>query len=174
MKNRQRRDQGLAYVTDASVLLEQFGSRLLQRSYNRMIPFNVPKSYLLLKLMGMKFGNGTFIDAPFRCDYGKHITVGDHFYANSFCTILDVAEVTIGNNVLLGPHVQIITAGHPIHPDMRKTALEYGVPIRIGDNVQMAPNVAIYTALLSCPACVSDQIPSSAPAQSSPKTFRIM
>lgn len=143
MTNRQRRDQGMAYITDAPVLGEQFLSRMLQKSYNRMLPFNVPKAYLLLRLMGVKFGKGTFIDAPFRCDYGKHITLGDHFYANAYCTILDVAEVTIGNHVMLGPHVQIITAGHPIHPAARRAAYEYGRPVRIGDNVWIGAGAII-------------------------------
>lgn len=135
MTNKERRDKGMAYITDASVLAEQFKSRILQRSYNRMIPFNIPKAYLLLKLMGLKYGKDTFIDTPFRCDYGKHITVGKKFYANSYCTIIDVAPVTIGDNVMLGPNVQIITAGHPLHPDSRNSGYEYGVPITIGDNV---------------------------------------
>ena len=143
MNNKERRDKGMAYITDASVLVEQFKSRILQKSYNRMIPFNVPKAYLLLKLMGLKYGNDTFIDTPFRCDYGKHITVGERFYANSYCTIIDVAPVTIGDNVLLGPNVQIITAGHPIHPDSRNSKYEYGIPITIGDNVWIGAGAII-------------------------------
>lgn len=143
MTNRERRDKGMAYITDASVLAEQFKSRILQRSYNRMIPFNIPKAYLLFKLMGLKYGKDTFIDTPFRCDYGKHITVGKNFYANSYCTIIDVAPVTIGDNVMLGPNVQIITAGHPIHPDSRNSKYEYGMPITIGDNVWIGAGAII-------------------------------
>ena len=143
MTNRERRDKGMAYITDASVLTEQFKSRILQRSYNRMIPFNIPKAYLLLKLMGLKYGKDTFIDTPFRCDYGKHITVGKNFYANSYCTIIDVAPVKIGDNVMLGPNVQIITAGHPIHPDSRNSKYEYGMPITIGDNVWIGAGAII-------------------------------
>ncbi len=143
MTNKERRDKGLAYITDASVLAEQFRSRLLQRSYNRMLPFNVPKAYLLLMLMGIRFGRDTFIDTPFRCDYGKHITVGKKFYANSGCTIIDVAQVTIGDNVMLGPNVQIITAGHPVHPDSRNSGYEYGVPVTIGDNVWIGAGAII-------------------------------
>ena len=143
MTNRERRDKGMAYITDASVLAEQFKSRILQKSYNRMIPFNAPKAYLLLKLMGLKYGKDTFIDTPFRCDYGKHITVGKRFYANSYCTIIDVAPVTIGDNVMLGPNVQIITAGHPIHPDSRNSKYEYGIPVTIGDNVWIGAGAII-------------------------------
>ena len=175
MTNKERRDKGMAYITDASVLAEQFKSRILQRSYNRMIPFNVPKAYLLLKLMGLKYGKDTFIDTPFRCDYGKHITVGKRFYANSYCTIIDVAPVTIGDNVMLGPHVQIITAGHPIHPDSRNSKYEYGIPITIGDNVWIGAGAIILpgvhigsNTVIGAGAVVTKDIPDGVVAAGNP------
>ena len=175
MTNRERRDKGMAYITDASVLTEQFKSRILQRSYNRMIPFNIPKAYLLLKLMGLKYGKDTFIDTPFRCDYGKHITVGKGFYANSYCTIIDVAPVTIGDNVMLGPNVQIITAGHPIHSDSRYSRYEYGVPITIGDNVWIGAGAIILpgvnigsNTVIGAGAVVTKDIPDGVVAAGNP------
>ena len=175
MTNRERRDKGMAYITDTSVLAEQFKSRILQKSYNRMIPFNVPKAYLLLKLMGLKYGKDTFIDTPFRCDYGKHITVGKRFYANSYCTIIDVAPVTIGDNVLLGPNVQIITAGHPIHPDSRNSKYEYGIPITIGDNVWIGAGAIILpgvnigsNTVIGAGAVVTKDIPDGVVAAGNP------
>lgn len=175
MTNRERRDKGMAYITDASVLAEQFKSRILQRSYNRMIPFNLPKAYLLLKLMGLKYGKDTFIDTPFRCDYGKHITVGKNFYANSYCTIIDVAPVTIGDNVMLGPNVQIITAGHPIHPDSRNSKYEYGMPITIGDNVWIGAGAIILpgvnignNTVIGAGAVVTKDIPDGVVAAGNP------
>ena len=175
MNNRKRRDKGLAYVTDASVLAEQFKSRVLQKSYNRMLPFNVPKAYLLLRLMGVTFGKETFIDTPFRCDYGKHITVGEHFYANSGCTMIDVADITIGDNVMLGTHVQIITAGHPVHPDVRNAAYEYGVPVTIGDNgwigagAIVLPGVTIGSnAVIGAGAVVTKDVPEGVIAAGNP------
>ncbi|MBO4894627.1 MAG: sugar O-acetyltransferase [Clostridia bacterium] len=175
MTNKERRDKGMAYITDASVLAEQFKSRILQKNYNRMIPFNVPKAYLLLKLMGLKYGKDTFIDTPFRCDYGKHITVGERFYANSYCTIIDVAPVTIGDNVLLGPNVQIITAGHPIHPDSRNSKYEYGIPITIGDNVWIGAGAIILpgvnigsNTVIGAGAVVTKDIPDGVVAAGNP------
>ncbi len=175
MTNRQRRDKGLAYITDASVLAEQFYARMLQKSYNRMLPFNVPKTYLLLRLMGVKFGKDTFIDTPFRCDYGKHITLGDRFYANAYCTMIDVAPITIGNNVMFGTHVQIITAGHPIHPDVRNTAYEYGAPVTIGDNVWIGagaivlPGVTIgKNTVIGAGAVVTKDVPENVVAAGNP------
>lgn len=75
------------------------------------------------------------IEAPFYFDYGYNIHLGENFYANHGLCILDVCKVSIGDNVLFGPYVQIYTATHPIDPKSRLTGLELGVEITIGDNV---------------------------------------
>ena len=80
---------------------------------------------------------------PFYCDYGSHIEVGENFFANYNCTILDVAPVKIGDNVLFGPNVSLYTAGHPLHPVSRNSAYEYGISITIGDNVWLGGNVVV-------------------------------
>ncbi len=80
-------------------------------------------------------GSNPWIEPPFAVDYGWNISVGDDFYANFNCTILDVAPVTIGHHVLLAPNVQIYTATHPLEADLRLRDLELGRPITIGNNV---------------------------------------
>lgn len=70
-------------------MAEQFKSKLLIRSYNRMLPFNIPKAYAIYKMLGIKHKGMAYFEPPFRCDYGKYITIGDNFYANSGCTILE-------------------------------------------------------------------------------------
>jgi len=75
------------------------------------------------------------IEPPFRCDYGDNISVGDNFYANFGCVILDCGRVEIGCNALLGPNVQIYTPIHPLDAAERATGLEFAKPITIGDNV---------------------------------------
>ena len=60
-----------------------------------------------------KTGKNFWIEPPFRCDYGCHISVGENFYANYDCIILDVCEVNIGDNVFFGPRVSVYTAGNP-------------------------------------------------------------
>ena len=88
-------------------------------------------------------GEDCSIHAPFRCDYGCHIRVGDHFYANYGCTILDVAPVTIGSHCLLGPNVSLFTAGPPLEAAMRSAGPEYGRPITIGDHVWLGGGVIV-------------------------------
>ena len=90
------------------------------------------------ELLGELFsacGKNVHIEPSFRCDYGKNITVGDDFYANYDCVILDVCPVTIGDRVLLGPRVCLCTAAHPIDAELRAAGLEYGAPISLGDDV---------------------------------------
>jgi Acetyltransferase (isoleucine patch superfamily) len=88
-------------------------------------------------------GKDAFIEAPFRCDYGYNIQVGDCFFANYNLTVLDVNKVIIGNNVMLAPNVSIYTAGHPLHPVSRNSGYEYGLEIRIGDDVWIGGNTVI-------------------------------
>ena len=78
MRHKDRRDRELPYISDASVLAEQFKTKLLLRSFNRSLPFNAPKEYVLFKLLGVKHGKSIYIEPPFRCDYGKHIEIGDN------------------------------------------------------------------------------------------------
>ena len=88
-------------------------------------------------------GKNVMIVPPFRCDYGYNISVGDNFYANYNLTMLDVAPVTIGNNVFIAPNAAIYTAGHPIHPKARNSMYEYGIPITIGDDCWIGGNTVI-------------------------------
>lgn len=97
---------------------------------------------LLVKLLE-HVGENVYVEPPFRCDYGCNISVGDNFYSNYDCIIIDVAKVKIGNNVMFGPRVGLYTAGHPIDAEIRNSGLEFGHPITIGDNVWIGGNAVI-------------------------------
>ncbi|MGG6242187.1 sugar O-acetyltransferase [Nodosilinea sp. AN01ver1] len=83
------------------------------------------------------------ITPPFFCDYGGHIRAGKNLYINAYCTILDCAWVTIGDNVLIAPNVQIYAAYHPTDPAVRLTGLELAAPIAIGNNVWLGGGVIV-------------------------------
>jgi maltose O-acetyltransferase len=74
------------------------------------------------------------IEPSFYCDYGYNIQFGDNFYANHNCIILDVNTVTIGDNVMFGPAVQVYAATHPPEAKARNAGRELGYAIEIGDN----------------------------------------
>lgn len=103
--------------------------------YNQLLPGNEEKQEEIIRSIIGKCGQSICIEAPFHCDYGSNIEVGNNFYANYNLTILDVGKVIIGENVMIAPNVSIYTAGHPIHPDSRNSGYEYGISITIGDNV---------------------------------------
>lgn len=88
-------------------------------------------------------GENVIIRAPFHCDYGYNISVGDGVFMNFGCVILDVVEVVIGEMTQIGPQVQILTADHPRDPVQRRAGLESGRPIRIGANVWIGGGAVI-------------------------------
>lgn len=118
-------------------------SRRLTRLFNNTTEEQQEYRIELLQQLFESVGEKVFIEPPFRCDYGCHITVGNNFYANFDCIIIDVAKVNIGNNVFFGPRVGVYTAGHPIDPDVRNTLLEFGKEIKIGNNVWVGGNTVI-------------------------------
>lgn len=142
MTNNERRDMGMVYISDDSVMEEQKVSRRILRRLNTVDPADFDEiSRLVKELLGKS--EGAFINPPFYCDYGTHIEVGKNFFANYNCTILDVAAVKIGDNCQMAPNVAIYTAGHPLHPVSRNSAYEYGIPVEIGDNVWIGGNTVI-------------------------------
>lgn len=142
MMMKERRDAGLAYQSDASVMEEQAVSRRILQKLNFMDRSDFEGIAAVVKeLLGKS--EGAFINPPFYCDYGKNIEVGKNFFANYNCTILDVAKVKIGDNCQMAPNVAIYTAGHPIHPATRNSLYEYGKPVTIGDNVWIGGNTVL-------------------------------
>lgn len=120
----------------------QFAKELVF-DFNGLRPAETVARHEIIKKLFGKTGNTFFIEPPFRCDYGYNIEIGENFYANYNCIILDCAKVMIGNNVFIGPNVSIFTAGHPIHPAIRNQELEYAFPITIGNNVWIGGNTVI-------------------------------
>lgn len=98
-------------------------------------PSNIQERMALLKKLFGKTGETIWVEMPFACDYGTNISVGESFYANHGCVILDCAPVVIGDGVLLGPQVGIYTAGHPIDAQQRSQGWENALPVTIGDHV---------------------------------------
>lgn len=118
---------------DAELTAERKAARELMRIYNSSTEDD-DRELILRQLLGSA-GEGVFIEPPFRCDYGRYIYLGRKVYMNFGCVILDGCEIHIGDNVMLGPYVQIYAACHPIKASERITGLELAKPVNIGDNV---------------------------------------
>lgn len=143
MNNIERRDAGLPYISDKNVFEEQKRARRLTQKLNTADRSDFEGIAEIIRELFGKSDKDTFVNPPFYCDYGNHIEVGRNFFANYNCTILDVGKVIIGDNCMLAPNVAIYTAGHPVHPDTRKTLYEYGIDVTIGDNVWVGGNTVI-------------------------------
>lgn len=111
--------------------------------FNNLPPEEVEEQHRLLRQILGKSGENVHIEAPFHCDYGYNIEVGENFFANYNFTVLDVGKVRIGDNAQIAPNVSICTAGHPVHPESRNSGYEYGIDITIGDNVWIGGSASI-------------------------------
>ena len=100
------------------------------------------RSAILRELFGST-GEHLEIEPTLHVDYGINIHLGDGFYANANCVLLDVAEIRIGRDTMFGPAVQLLTATHPVDPQERISGRELGFPITIGERVWLGGGVIV-------------------------------
>jgi acetyltransferase-like isoleucine patch superfamily enzyme len=176
MNHKERMLAGLPYKAWMDGLPEeQMENKKKIYEYNLCPPDQTEKIDRLIRAILGKAGKNISFLAPFHCDYGKNIEVGNNFYANYNCIILDVGPVKIGDNVMFGPNVSLLTAGHPVHPVSRNSGYEYGLGITIGDNVWIGghtvvnPGVSIgNNAVIGSGSVVTKNIPENVVAAGNP------
>ena len=131
------------YACDSDLIEELNHVKTLCQQYNNLLPTDLAaRRQMLMQILG-RADEDTFINQPFYCDYGKHIRVGKRFFANFCFTVLDEADVTIGDDCFIGPNVGIYTACHSTNPVERNTRTEWAKPVTIGDNVWIGGSVTI-------------------------------
>lgn len=128
---------------DKKLVEERERAKDLLFEFNNIKPSKRYERNQIIQKLFHSVGENAWIESPFNCDFGYNIIIGDNFYANTNCTILDCAKVTIGNNVLIGPNVSLYTPNHAIDADERKVGYERSLPINIGDNVWISGSVTI-------------------------------
>ncbi|MEG1343261.1 MAG: sugar O-acetyltransferase [Pseudomonas sp.] len=124
-------------------------------------------------------GDGAVIRPPFYCDYGYNISVGSNVFMNFNCVILDVCPVSIGDDCQIGPAVQIYAADHPLDPKVRRSGLESGRPVKIGNNVWIGggaiilPGVTVGdNAVIGAGSVVTRDVPARATVVGNPARLR--
>jgi maltose O-acetyltransferase len=133
---RERMLAGVPYLADDPELNEANAAALdLMAAYNATTARQAPLRRALLERLLGAIGEGTGLRPPLYVDYGVHIRIGARCFANFGLVALDVAHITIGDDVQIGPNVQLLTPTHPVDPDLRKDRWEAAAPITIGDNV---------------------------------------
>ena len=147
MSERDRMLRGESYNSrDPELLALAHRARALVAEFSSTASEQVAERHRLLTEVLGEAGQGVWIEAPFFCDYGKHIYVGADTFINTNCVFLDSAEIRIGANVLIGPAVQLITVTHPLKASERIVPVSQrqpshapyvlsAKPIRVGDNV---------------------------------------
>jgi maltose O-acetyltransferase len=135
---------GDLYIADDPVLAaEAQRAMALMEAFNRSPASNpAERRRLLAELLG-SYGDGSEIRPPFFCDYGYQTTVGARTFVNFGLVVLDVARVSIGDDVQIGPNVQLLTATHPLAPGLRREKWEAAKPIDIGNNVWLGGGVIV-------------------------------
>lgn len=141
MTEKERMLSGKLYQVDEALRAEDMRKWKLVQQINRSTAPEEVKT-LFRELLG-SVGEDFWIQPDFYCDYGSHIHIGEHFYANYGCVMLDVCDITIGDYVFLAPRVCIYTATHPIDAGVRNSGLEYGKPVKIGSSVWIGGNAVI-------------------------------
>lgn len=128
---------------DKGLLKEREMAKDLCYEFNQARPSETEKQAVVLRKLFGKTRESFCITAPFWCDYGYNIELGENFYANHNLVILDGAKVTFGDNVFIAPNCGFYTAGHPIDSDRRNQVLEYAYSITVGDNVWIGAGVHV-------------------------------
>lgn len=176
MTEKEKMLAGQGYLAfDEELVKERNRSRRLTRIYNSTIETDTEERTNILKELFGSTGEKIYIEPNFRCDYGYNIHVGENFYANFDCVLLDICEIRIGDNAMLAPNVQLYTAFHPIDSETRISGLEYGAPITIGNNAWIGggsivnPGVTIGdNVVIGSGSVVTKDIPSNTVAVGNP------
>lgn len=140
---RERMLAGDPYVVDAEIRDDHRRAMALVEEFNRSPADDTERRRRLLTELLGAYGEGSEIRPPLYCDYGYQIHVGARTFVNFGLVALDVAPITVGDDVQIGPYVQLLTATHPLEPEPRRDRWESARPITIGDNVWLGGGVVV-------------------------------
>jgi maltose O-acetyltransferase len=144
MTELEKLEAGLEYCYDDPEVEARKANAIIQcRKYNEINDLDYETQYAQLKMMLGSVGEKVWIAKTFNCDNGKKIHIGNNFTGNYNLTILDIREVYIGDNVMIGPNTLITTVGHPLTPMGRRQHLGIAKPVTIGNDVWIGGNVTI-------------------------------
>lgn len=128
---------------DEDLMAEQ--AKWLDKLYdfNMTRPSEPEKRDRLLRGLLAEVGEDCYVEPPLHANWGCHTHFGDKVYANFNLTLVDDTDIYVGDSVMFGPNVTVATAGHPILPELRENAMQYNVPVHIGNNVWIGAGAVI-------------------------------
>ena len=145
MTEKEKRDLGVLYDPnyDAEIQAEVAKCNDLCHEFNQIKPSDRAAQHEILKQIFAKMGKEVVVNTPFWCDYGYNTEVGDYFFANHNCQILDGAKVTFGDHVFIAPNCTFTTAEHALDVEQRNRGLEVAFPITVGNNVWIGAGTTV-------------------------------
>lgn len=145
MTEKEKRDMGYLYDAnyDKDLIAEIECCQDLCYEFNQLRPSQRTEQKALLSQILGGMGEEITVNSPFWCDYGYNTTVGDFFFANHNCQILDGGKVRFGDHVFIAPNCVFTTAEHAIDAQQRNAGLEVALPITVGNNVWFGAGVTV-------------------------------
>ena len=171
----QRKLDGKLFTDTPRGLIKATLVKQLVGRFNRSWAINIPKRFIIEKLVFKKFSM-SWIEPPFNVSVGKNTSIGTGCYFNFNMTLVDDGPINIGDNVLFGPNVTVITTGHPVHPELRdKGAAMYCAPVNIHNNAWLCSNVVVLpgvtigeNSVIAAGSVVTKDIPANVVAMGNP------
>lgn len=168
---------GVLYSCDNEELThDQLKCLQLLHKYNKTKPLQQKKRERLLKKMFAEIGENCYIEPPFHSNWGgRNVHFGKNVYGNFNLTLVDDADIYVGDSTMFGPNVTVCTAGHPINAELRKKIYQFNLPIHIGKNVWIGANAIIMpgvsigdNSVVGAGAVVTKDIPANVVAYGTP------
>ena len=182
MTQKERMEKGLVYYcADEEIMDDQVLCLEKLYDYNNTRPSEGEKRIEMLKDMFAELGEGSYIEPPLHANWGgKHVYMGKNVYANFNLTLVDDANIYIGNDCMFGPNTVIVTAGHPINPELRARVTQYNAEVHIGNNVWLGAGVIVMpgvtigdNSVIGAGSVVTKDIPANVVAFGNPcKVYR--
>ena len=144
-ESKKRMQEGRLYLPeDEEIMRQQLLCLEKLYDYNATRPNEQEKREALLKEMFAEIGEGCYIEPPLHANWaGAHVHFGSNVYANFNLTLVDDTDIYVGDKVMFAPNVTVATAGHPINPELRYQAMQYNIPVHIGNNVWIGANAVV-------------------------------
>ena len=144
--------------------------------YNQTRPSHREERERLLKEMFAEIGEGVYLEPPFHANWaGRYVHLGKMVYANFNLTLVDDGEIYIGDYTMIGPNVNIVTAAHPILPELREEVYQFNLPVHIGRNVWIGAGAIILpgvnvgdNAVIGAGSVVTRDVPANVVAVGNP------
>lgn len=170
----QRKAEGKLFADTPDWMFKSTIAKTLAGRFNRSWSINIVKRYILEKMMFKSFGK-SWIEPPIRIAVGKNTTIGNRCYLNFNTVLLDDYKITIEDDVMFGPNVTIVTSGHPVYSEYRKTGAMYCAPVTIKQGAWLCSGVTVLpgvtigeNSVIGAGSVVTKDIPDNVVAMGTP------